>query len=181
MIYMRGLLGQAHQSTTAIFHEKFGNPAFNATKSMNRFKFLIAHALFDNHIMHPSSWQHDRFAAFEEFNKNCGKFLVLNNCLSLDETLYPTRTQISFKQFYPSKPAKYGMLYKSINACRYPFTFSTAVYPAQPKAEPTSYYTPETSQTVKYLIQNLKCHTNLREETCHMTDCIINIDGAVAA
>ena len=53
------------------------------------------------------------------------------------------------------------MLYKSINACRYPFTFSTAVYPAKPKAELTSYYTPGTSQTVKYLNQNLECHTNL--------------------
>ena len=53
------------------------------------------------------------------------------------------------------------MLYKSINAFRYPFTFSTAVYPAKPKAEPTSYYTPGMSQTVKYLTQNLECHTNL--------------------
>ena len=114
---------------------------------------------------HPTRWQHDRFAAFcesfEEFNENCGKFLVPDDYLLLDETLYPMRTQISFKQFNPSKPAKYGMVYKSINACRYPFTFSTAVYSGKPKAELPSYYTPETSQTVKYLIQNLECHTNL--------------------
>ena len=53
------------------------------------------------------------------------------------------------------------MLYKSINAFRYPFAFSTVVYSDKPKAEPTSYYTPGTTQTVKYLIQNLECHTNL--------------------
>ena len=53
------------------------------------------------------------------------------------------------------------MLYKSINACRYPFTFSTVVHSGKPKAEPTSYYTPGTSQTVQYLFQNLECHTNL--------------------
>ena len=35
------------------------------------------------------------------------------------------------------------------------------MYPAKPKAKPTSYYTAETSQTVKYLIQNLECHNNL--------------------
>ena len=69
--------------------------------------------------------------------------------------------QISFKQFNPSKPAKYGMLHTSIIAFRYSFTFSTAVYSAKPEAEPRSYYTPGTSQTVKYLIQNLECHTNL--------------------
>ena len=81
--------------------------------------------------------------------------------MSLDDTFYPTRTQISFKQFNPSKPAKYGMLYKSINAFRYPFAFSTAVYSDKPKAEPTCYYTPGMSQTVNYVIQNLECHTNL--------------------
>ena len=154
---MRGLLGQAHQGTNAMFHEIFGNPVFSATKSTNRLKFLIVHISFDDHTSRPTRWQHDRFAAFceifEEFNKNCGKFVVPDDYLSLDETLYPMRTQISFKQFNPSKPAKYGMLYKSINACRYPFTFSTAVYSGKPKADPTSYYTPATSQTVKYLIQ----------------------------
>ena len=153
---MRGLLEQAHESTNATFHEIFGNPVFNATKSRNRVKFFIAHISFADHITRSTPWQHDRFAAFreifEEFNKNCGKFLIPNGYLSLDETLYPTRTQISFKQFNPSKPAKYGMLYKSINACRYPFTFSIAVYHAKPKAEPTSYCTPGTSQTEKYLI-----------------------------
>ena len=131
IIYMRDLLEQAHQSTNAMFYEIFGNPVFSAAKSRNRFQFLIAHISFDDLITRPTHWQHDRFAAFrkifEEFNKNRGKFLVCNDYyLSLDETLYPTRTQISFKQFNPSKPAKYGMLYKSINACRYPFTFSTA-------------------------------------------------------
>ena len=35
------------------------------------------------------------------------------------------------------------------------------MYSDKPKAEPTSYYTPGTSQTVKCLIQNLECHTNL--------------------
>ena len=40
MIYMRGLLGQAHQSTNAMFHEIFGNPVFSAAKSRNRFKFF---------------------------------------------------------------------------------------------------------------------------------------------
>ena len=157
MIYIPGLLGQAHQSTNTVFDEVFCNLVFSATMSKNRFKFLIAHISFDDHTTRPTPWPHDRSAAFckifEEFNKNCGKCQVSSNYLSLDDTLYPTRTQISFKQLNPNKPAKYGMLYKSINACRYPFIFSTAVYPGKPKAEPTSYYTPGTSQTVKYLIQ----------------------------
>ena len=125
MIYMRSLLGQAHQSSLA-------------TRKICSFREI-----------------------FEEFNENCGKFLVPDEYLSLDETLHPTRRQISFKQFNPSQPAKYGILYKSINPCRYSFNYSTAVYFGNPKAELTSNYIPGTSQTVKYLIQNLECHTNL--------------------
>ena len=98
---MRGLIGQAHQSTNAMFHEIIGNPVFSAAKSRNRFKFLIAHISFNDHKTRSTPWQHDRFAAFrkivEEFNKNCGKFLVPDDYLLLDDTLYPTSTQISFK------------------------------------------------------------------------------------
>ena len=83
---MRGLLEQAHQSTNVMFYVIFGNPVFSATKSRNRFKFLIAHILFDDHILRPTSWQHNRFVAFrkifEEFNKSCGKFVVCNDYLS---------------------------------------------------------------------------------------------------
>ena len=115
LIYMRGLLVQAHQSTNAIFYEIFSNPVFSATMSRNKFKVLIAHISFDDHTSRPTRWQHDGFAAFrkifEEFNENCGKFLVPDHYFSLDDTLYPMRMQISFKQFNPSKPAKYGMLY----------------------------------------------------------------------
>ena len=48
MIYIRGLLEQAHQSTNAMFRETFGNPVLSATMSRNRFKFLIAHISFND-------------------------------------------------------------------------------------------------------------------------------------
>ena len=70
---MRGLLGQAHQSTNAMFHEIIDNPVFNVTKSINSFKFLIAHIPFDNHVTRPTPWQQDRFAAFHEILKNLAK------------------------------------------------------------------------------------------------------------
>ena len=65
---------------------------------------------------------------FEECNNNIGNVLIPEGYLSLDETLYPMRTQISFKQYNPDKPAKYGMLFKSINNVRYPCTHQSHVY-----------------------------------------------------
>ena len=102
--------------------------------------------------MHPACWQHDKletiYEIFEEFNENCRKFLVPDDSLSLDETLFVKKMQISFKQLNSSKPAKYG-LHKPMKACCYSFTFSNAVYSGKPKAEPTSYYTPGTTQIGK--------------------------------
>ena len=45
---MQGVLGQAHHSTNAIVHEIFGNIVFRAAMSRNKFKFLIAHILFND-------------------------------------------------------------------------------------------------------------------------------------
>ena len=53
---MRGLLGQAHQSTNAMFYEIFRNPVFSATMPRNRFKFLIAHISFDDYTTRPTRW-----------------------------------------------------------------------------------------------------------------------------
>ena len=67
-------------------------------------------------------------------------FLAPDDYLSLDETLYPMRTQISFKQFNLSKPAKYSLLFKSVNAARYPYTFLSSSYSGKPKEEGGQYH-----------------------------------------
>ena len=85
--------------------------------------------------------------------------------MSLDETLYPMRTRIGFKQFNSNKPAKYGLLFKSINACRYPYTFRTAPYVGKPKnhsnQDQCKFYVRGTEDTVKRLVTDLEQHTSL--------------------
>ena len=43
--------------------------------------------------------------------------------LATDETLYPYRGSIEFKQYNPSKPGKYGLLYRSLcnSVTTYPY------------------------------------------------------------
>ena len=76
--------------------------------------------MFDDHQERAENWPHDRFAAirkfFELFNKNCLKHVIPSEYLAIDETFYPMRNQISIKQYNPNKPAKYGLLFKSLNA-----------------------------------------------------------------
>ena len=62
------------------------------------------------------------------------------------------RVQISFKQFNPSKPAKYGLLFKSINAALYPYTFIMVVYYGKPKGPPSEFYVPGPEEIVKSMV-----------------------------
>ena len=103
---------EQYRNIRSMFNDQTGHNIFGATMSINRFYFLVANMCFDDQETRPQRWDADRFAAFreifEKFNTNCGKHVVPDDFLSLDETLYPMRTQIAFKQFNPIKPAKYG-------------------------------------------------------------------------
>ena len=100
---------------------------FSAVMSRNRFAFILHSLSFDDEITCAKRWNKVSFTAirefFEKFINQHMLVLAPGDYLSLDETLYPMRTQTSFKQFSPSNPAKYGLLFKSVNATRYPYSF----------------------------------------------------------
>ena len=83
-----------------------------------RFTFLMRVISFDDYKTRKDRWQSDKFCPFREFFEavNCS-FLKLRKPsahLAIDETLYPYRGRIGFKQYNPSKPAKYGLLFRSL-------------------------------------------------------------------
>ena len=169
LLYLRGLLGLNNHDVAILFNDLTGNPVFGSTMSKNRFKFLFSNISFDDFETRTQRWVYDRFTAirdvFESFNHNCSSCIVPGDFLSLDETLYPMKTRIGFKQFNPNKPAKYELLFKSINACRYPYTFRTAPYVGKPKnhsnQEQCKFYVRGTEDTVKRLVTDLEQHTSL--------------------
>ena len=93
--YLRGLLGMNLQRVDYLFADE-GHYAFREIMSKNRFKLLLSHITFDNHIDLENNWLTDRFAAMRPvwklFNSNLGKYVAPS-----DETLYPMRHQIAFR------------------------------------------------------------------------------------
>ena len=81
---------------------------FSATISRMRFQFILANLAFDDLSDREMRWKEDRFAAmgyvFEEYIKNFAKAMLPDFYLSLDESLYLMRNQISFRQYNPNKP-----------------------------------------------------------------------------
>ena len=86
----------------------------------------------------------------------------MDDLLSIDKTSYPIRNKVAFKQFNPNKPAKYGLLFKTINASRYPYSFVSAPYCGKPVGEPTEEYKPGTFKVTKHMVSKLKWYTTLK-------------------
>ena len=74
------------------------------------------------------------------FNKNLGKCIARSKYLTIDETLYPMRHQIAFRQYNPNKPHKYGFLFKSLNEACFPYTFKSVPYAAKPTSGDGPFY-----------------------------------------
>ena len=74
------------------------------------------------------------------------------------------RNRVSLKQFNPSKLVKYGLLFKSINGARYPYSFLSAPYCGKPKSEPTEEYKQGTFEVTKHMAEKLSKYTSLKSQ-----------------
>ena len=146
-----------HNHKVDILSSKAGHPVFGATLGRNRFKFLFNNLMFDDVATREVDWQQDRFTTirefFEIFNRNCMKHVIPSEYLSIDETLYPMRTQVRIKQYNPNKRAKYGLLFKSLNDARFPHTYQSLPYAGKPAAGEGPYYLNKTEDYVKKLVE----------------------------
>ena len=108
----------------------------------------------------------DTFAScrpiFELFNANCSKYFVPSPYLTIDETLYSKRHQISFRQFNPDKSRKYGPLLKSLNDASLPYALKSAPYAGKPPIGDGSYYIDSTENYMKYLMNATETDVSLK-------------------
>ena len=74
------------------------------------------------------------------------------------------RHQISFHQYNPNKPHKYGLLLKSLNDATLPYTFKTVPYAGKPTDGTGPYYIDSTEKYVKYLVNETANHQNLKSQ-----------------
>ena len=91
----------------------------------------------------------------------CTNILGLGDYLTINETLYPTRGHFGFRQYNPDKPAKYGLLFRSINAVRFPFTYTCLPYSGQPEDISSHLYIKGVDKLVMALLDKLKPHINI--------------------
>ena len=86
--------------------------------------------------------------------------------LAIDETLYPYRGCIGFKQYNPSKPAKNGLLCRSLCDSTTTYTYFTLAYAGKPESTDgpaAKYCLTGTEEYTKYLVNEFSAYNSIQE------------------
>ena len=160
LMYFRAVLKLNLFSRQTIWYHETSHDLLTATMSEKWFTLPCRMISFDENTTRTNRWKHDKYAAFREFfeavNQNNGKMRNPSYYLAIDETLYPFRGRIGMKQYNPSKPAKYGLLYRSLCDAVVPYTYITLPYAGKPddiNNEAKKYYVCDTDSYTKYLVE----------------------------
>ena len=102
-----------HEPVRSLWSESEGQPIYTATMSRSRFTSILKYLRFDNRATRAERQAVDKLAAFRDFwsmfQAQLPKFYVPGTDLCVDEQLVSFRGRCGFRQYIPSKPAKYGI------------------------------------------------------------------------
>ena len=73
----------------------------------------------------------------------------------------PLRTMVKLKQYNPNKPAKYGLLYRSILDSVVSHTYFALPYAGEPEIEVSEFYVTGTDEYSVYLVDKLSSHVDI--------------------
>ena len=140
----------------SVWYHESSNDIFSATMHRKRFTFLARIIQFDDSETRRERWKVDKFAPFREFFEEVNRrFLTLRKPsahLAIDEALYPYCGRIGFKQYNPSKPAKHGLVFRSICDSTVQCTYLSLPYAGKPEGVPDTYYVTGPDNYTKYLV-----------------------------
>ena len=103
-------------------------------------------------------WKQDKFACYRKFFKDINNtFLKLrlpSAHVAIDEILYPYRAGIGFRQYNPKKPAKFGLLFRSLRESAVQYTYFSLPSAGKPEGTADDFYITGTDNYTKYLVDN---------------------------
>lgn len=109
-----------------------GIDIFHATMSMDRFLFLMRCLRFDDINDRAQRKELDKLAPVRElftiFVQNCQNAYTISEYSTIDEQLVAFRGKCPFRQYIPSKPAKYGIKIQTLCDARTWYVLSMEIY-----------------------------------------------------
>ena len=159
---LRGSVG-AESSAEDLFTGPFAQAPFIATMSYRRYLKLLRCLRFDDAETRPTRRETDKFCLIREmFNIfDCGlrQHLHPSDDVCLDETLVRFRGRCGFKVYMPSKPGKYGVLFRSVADAEFHYIWKLWPYagkPANPQQAPPESSFASVLELVRYMTAELR-------------------------
>ncbi|XP_050512449.1 piggyBac transposable element-derived protein 4-like [Diabrotica virgifera virgifera] len=113
LLLLAGVFKSHGESTKSLWNEETGRSIFRATMSLEVFTKISQVIRFDNKATRQDRRRCDKLAAireiWEKWVENLPKFFNPDENVTIDEQLVAFRGRCPFKQYIPSKPAKYGI------------------------------------------------------------------------
>ena len=132
LLLLAGVYRSYGECVTQLWNEKTGRPIFRAAMSLKMFKKIHGCIRFDDREERLSSTVRDKLApirnVFDRWNSNLKCMYTPGKNVTVDEQLIPFRGRCPFRQYIPSKPAKYGIkMWILCDSSNY-YAYNTQVY-----------------------------------------------------
>lgn len=132
LVILAGTMNSNMECIKWMWHEKYGRKIFPSTMSRRMFSRITANMRFDDFRSRRAAQSSDKLQPirwiFERVIKNSQKLMKPSESVTIDEQLIPFRGRCSFKQYIPSKPAKYGIKVWCLNDSNNFYLYNAEIY-----------------------------------------------------
>lgn len=113
ILILAGVYRSRHEATRSMWDGEAGRSIFRATMPLYRYTQISANIRFDDRLTRPGRFRNDKLAAFRIlWEKWVARLPLLFNPgvdVCVDERLVAFKGRCGFRQYMPSKPARYGL------------------------------------------------------------------------
>ncbi|XP_071390069.1 piggyBac transposable element-derived protein 4-like [Centroberyx affinis] len=131
-----GVFRSKGESTESLWDAENGRKPFSATMSLENFHIISRIIRFDNRDDRPARRQRDKLAAirtvWDKWVHRLPLFYNPGPNVTIDEQLMPFRGRCPFRQYIPSKPAKYGIKIWAACDATSSYAWNLEVYTGKP-------------------------------------------------
>lgn len=151
LLLLAGVFKSCNESTESLWDSQKGRAVFRATMSLQRF-FQISRVLrFDDRETRSCRKQSDKFAAirslWDMWVEILPKLYNPSAFVTVDEQLVSFRGKCPFRQYMPSKPAKYGLKFWVLCDNENSYVWNIQPYTGKPPNQP-----PEKNQGLRVVM-----------------------------
>ncbi|XP_042609958.1 piggyBac transposable element-derived protein 4-like, partial [Cyprinus carpio] len=137
LLILAGVYRSNNEALSSLWEAETGRAIFCAVMTLKRFKTLSRVIRFDDRATRPARRETDKLAPIRDLWDLWVERLPLmfnpGSDVTVDECLVPFRGRCSFKQYMPSKPAKYGLKIWAACDARTSYAWNMQVYTGKPR------------------------------------------------